>query len=255
MKKVLCIILAVVLVILIGLGIIAYINRNTIAALFDAVKYTEEEVLQQAEQNQKDLQDFIDNEEDISVRDLTDEEKKALNDKKITEQEALLIMTGETTLEELIANKTQTEEEGQEKIEKPSEEQNPTGEPSSATTTEIKEQTDPNKRISELIGLLYVEKNTRLSAFDSLKAQVYQEYKSIEGVAHETKKWDLINKYTPVLAQWESDCDSVVFGIIDEIKVELKKAGKDESIATKLKESYMNEKKLKKASLAANYLD
>ncbi len=242
MKKVLCIVLAVVLVILIGLGVIAYINRNTIAALFDAMKYTNEEVQQKMQENQKDLQEFIEKDENIVVRDLTEEEKKALNENKITQDDAISIITGEKTLEEAISN---NEEKPDDNPSGKVEPQNPSANASG----------NSDKRISELIASLYVEKNTRLAAFDSLKAQVYQEYKGIEGVEHETKKWDLINKYTPVLAQWESDCDSVVYGIIDEIKAELKKAGKDESIATKLRESYLNEKKLKKASLAANYLD
>lgn len=242
MKKVLCIVLAVIFVILIGLGVIAYINRNTIAALLDAMKYTNEEVQQKMQENQKDLQEFIEKDENIVVRDLTEEEKTALNENKITQDDAISIITGEKTLEEAISNNE----------EKPDDKPSGKVEPQKPSTNTSG---NSDKRISELIASLYVEKNTRLAAFDSLKAQVYQEYKAIEGVEHETKKWDLINKYTPVLAQWESDCDSVVYGIIDEIKAELKKAGKDESIATKLRESYLNEKKLKKASLAANYLD
>lgn len=242
MKKVLCIVLAVVLIILIGIGIVAYINRNTIGALFDAMKYTNEEVQQKMQENQKELQEFIEKDENIVVRDLTEEEKNALNDNKITQDDAVSIITGEKTLEEVLKNN----EEKPTQV-KPSEKEEPQ-KPSGNSV-------DSDRRISELIASLYVEKNTRLAAFDSLKAQVYQEYKGIEGVEHETKKWNLINKYTPVLAQWESDCDSVVYGIIDEIKAELKKSGKDESIATKLRESYLNEKKLKKASLATNYLD
>ncbi len=243
MKKILCIVLAVFFIIMIGLGVIAYINRNTIAALFDAMKYTNEEVEQKMQENKKDLQEFIEKDENIVVRDLTEEEKVALNENKITQDDAVSIITGQKTLDEVLNSSEQKPLK-----DKPSVKDEPQKPSSNASG-------DSDKRISELIASLYVEKNTRLAAFDSLKAQVYQEYKGIEGVEHETKKWDLINKYTPVLAQWESDCDSVVYGIIDQIRAELKKAGKDESIATKLKESYLNEKKLKKASLAAKYLD
>lgn len=244
MKKALWVILSIFLVILIALGIVAYVNRNTVGALIDALRYSNEEVEQQMQENNKDLQEFIEKDENIVVRDLTEEEKIALNENKITQEDAVSIITGEKTLEEVLDNNNE---------EKPSEDK-PSGkdEPQKPSNNVA---VDSDKRISELIASLYVEKNTRLGAFDSLKAQVYQEYKSIEGVDHETKKWDLINKYTPVLAQWEKDCDSVVYGIIDQIKAELKKAGKDESIATKLKEAYLNEKKLKKASLATKYLD
>lgn len=243
MKKTLLVVLSIFLVILIALGIVAYVNRNTVGALIDALRYSNEEVEQKMQENKKDLQEFIEKDENIVVRDLTEEEKAALNENKITQEDAVSIITGEKTLEDVLNNNEEKPSE-----DKPSEKDEPQ-KPSNNVAF------DSDKRISELIASLYVEKNTRLAAFDSLKAQVYQEYKSIEGVEHETKKWDLINKYTPVLAQWESDCDSVVYGIIDEIKAELKKAGKDESIATKLKEAYLNEKKLKKASLATKYLD
>lgn len=243
MKKTLLIALSIFLVILIALGIVAYVNRNTVGALIDALRYSNEEVEQKMQENNKDLQEFIEKDENIVVRDLTEEEKAALNENKITQEDAVSIITGEKTLEEVLKNNEENLPE-----QKPSAEDKPQ-KPSNNVTE------NSDKRISELIASLYVEKNTRLAAFDSLKAQVYQEYKAIEGVEHETKKWDLINKYTPVLAQWESDCDSVVYGIIDEIKAELKKAGKDESIATKLREAYLNEKKLKKASLATKYLD
>ena len=68
-------------------------------------------------------------------------------------------------------------------------------------------------------------------------------------------KSKLLTEYLPKVAAWESECDSMVNGILDEIRAALKESGGDLAIVSKLEESYLNEKKNKKSYFINRYMD
>lgn len=247
MRKGLKIILAVFLIIVLALGVLIYTQWNSIEAFIHSFYTTEEDTLRELEQNKEQLQEFIDKEDDISVRDLTAEESAALASGELSEDEVVKILTGQTPEPSPAGTQTPKPETNV----KPSKTQSPTPKPTPTQTPSAQQ------KISELLAKLYVQKSTYLNKLDTIEANVRHEFLS------QPKKWEskkaakkeLLAKYLPKVASWEKECDNTVYGIINEIQAELQKNGMDEAIVGTLKSSYLEEKKLKKTYFINRYMD
>ena len=110
MKKGWKIFLTVFLCIVLIVGVVVYLNWNTIMGVVDGVRYTQEDVEIKQEENRKELQKFLDENKGVTVRELTAEESKALADGDISEEDAVQIITGSTTLDEIKVQKESKEE-------------------------------------------------------------------------------------------------------------------------------------------------
>ena len=92
MKKVLKTVLIVLVVLIIVLGVVAYLNRGNIKAFLMAYTASEEELQNKLDSNGVDnkvLSDY-----DITLRDLTEEEKSKLANNEISEEDAVAIIMG-----------------------------------------------------------------------------------------------------------------------------------------------------------------
>ena len=227
--------LIVILVVFLCVGWFIYKQWNNINAVIDSFRYSQEDVVQKLEENKNSVQEFIDRNEDITVRDLTEEEANALNEGSLTEEEVISILTGQTN------NKVTSEK------------------PVDGKTQESKpvknNKKDANQVVAEAIARLYIQKNNYISKLDNIEAHVRQRYIDMSKEEKKGAKQRLLTEYLPQVASWESECDSIVYGILDEIKVAVKESGQDETIVTKLEEAYLNEKKLKKSYFINRYMD
>lgn len=236
--------LFVILIIVILLGSVVIKHRNSIAALFDSFRYSQEEVVQKLNENKQQLQQYIDENENITVRDLTEEEAQSLKDGKLTEEEAVEILTGQEKEEK------SPEDSG----EKPAK-------PDTSENTPDSLEKSPDTVVSESIAKLYIQKNKYLGKLDAIEGQLYSEYYSLvtsNNMSQEemkTAKQQMINSNISKVAAWENECDSVVYGILDEIETALKQSNQDTSIVKKLEEAYLNEKRLKKSYFISRYMD
>lgn len=338
MKKILRIIIIVLLAILLILGWFIHRNWNSIDAVIHSVGTTEEDTIQEITETKEKLQEFLEKEENITVRDLTEEESKALSEGKLTEEEIIELITGVTSEgneepKEGMISQPETNQEprptisGQphetqvatqnpqsavgNQVTKPGGTINPTKMPTSTkepvstkapvstkepmstkapastkepastktpaptkdpvstkTPTATKEPTstpeatptpEPSseEKVSKLIAKLYVQKSQYLNRLDTIEANVRAEYLNNKNAwgSKKAAKQALLKKYLPEVASWEKNCDSMVYGILDEIRAELKKSGKDESIVETMKKSYIEEKKLKKTYFINRYMD
>ena len=234
MKKAIKIILVIFLAICMALGWLVYANWNSIEAFIHSLNTTNEDTVKELEKNKQELESFLASEESITVRDLTEEEAKALNEGNLSEEELIGILTGATP--EPVKTPTPTQ--------KPAE---PTPTPT-PTSEEI---------VSQLIARLYVQKSQYLNKLDEIEENVRNEF-----IAHEYRwetvqvaKQEFLKKYLPVVANWEKTCDETVYGILDEIRAELKKQGKDTTIVDTMEDAYLEEKKLKKTYFINRYMD
>ena len=176
-----------------------------------------------------------DKDENIVVRDLTTEEAEALNKGDITEEEAINILTGK---KEDVANSGGVDNSSSFEKKEP---ENNTNEAS--------------KKVSEAIAKLYIQKNTYLSKLDVIEEEARTKYLSMKEMEPQDRKSTLLSEYLPKVGQWEKDCDNVVYGIIDEIKIALKEAGQPDNITEKLKKAYLDEKSAKKTYFINRYMD
>ncbi len=72
-------------------------NRGNITALWHGLFHSEEELAQRLEENNSSLRDIISAEPDISIRDITDEEREALRDGSLTPEELTDLLLGRET--------------------------------------------------------------------------------------------------------------------------------------------------------------
>ena len=274
------VILAVILVVLLIVGWFVYKQWNSIEAILMSVNTTQEDTVKELEKNKDELQNFLENENNISVRDLTEEESKALQEGKLTEEQILDLLTGEEESSEdenteakspkesnAPAESKSPEKEKQESAKptkqpeketskKPSADE--TAKPTVAKTPKPQESaSESDKKVETLIAKLYVQKSVYLGKLDSIESQARSEYKSLRigGMEKQAAQQQLVKKYLSQVSSWETTCDGVVNGILAEIKAELSKSGKDTSIVDTMRSAYQEEKKLKKAYFINRYMN
>lgn len=253
------IVLCILLVVVIAIGIVVYKNWNSISAFIDSFKYTQEDVQEQLDQNKEYLDNYLTDEGGITVRDLTEEESAALSEGKLTEEEVIemLIGTIDPTPTPTPTLTPEPADTGKTDVSKPTPTPTPTPPPVSPEVEAAK------KKVAEAVAKLYIQKNKYLGKLDDIEAQVLADFIAIEKsdptMKNKTKynsvKKEFLTKNLPMVANWEKECDSVVYGIIDEIRAALKESGQSQEIADKLEEAYLSEKKLKKTYFINRYMD
>ena len=240
--------LVVVFVILVCAGWFIYKQWNNISAIIDSFRYSQEDVVKKIEETKDSVQKYIDENEDITVRDLTEDEANALNEGSLTEEEVISILTGQTKNPEKTESNqvTTSKPDSGNEVQNPKPvENNPPAEPEK-TSSQI---------VAEAIAKLYIQKNNYLNKLDNIEAHVRQIYIDMPKEEKKGAKQRLLKEYLPQVASWESECDSVVYGILEEIRAAVKESGQSEEIVTKLEEAYLNEKKLKKSYFINRYMD
>ncbi len=211
---------------------------DNIQAVVYFMKYSKEDLETMAVENQTLMDEAVSTLEMIP-RELTEEENKALESGVITEQDAVEISLGVTTLPEKVEEKKNLPESAA----KPA-----------ATPTEAPK---PQKvdRVSELVAQMYVLKSSFISKLDALAAQAIAEY-SATPAAQRTSSWKTskMTKFTSMASVLEAECDAQVEGIITELRAELKKNGGDMSLINTIRSTYDSEKQIKKAYYLNKYL-
>lgn len=252
MKKRTKITLIILVLIVVLISVIVYKNWNSISAFIDSFKYTQEEVQTKLDENKEYLQDYLTGEGGLTVRDLTEDEAAALNEGKLTEEEVVEMLVGTVEPTPSPTPPVQTKAPDV-TVSTPT----PTPTPVSPEVEAAK------KKVAEVVARLYIQKNKYLNKLDTVEAKVRAEFIAIckeNNISHtdpqyKTEKNKFLTEYLSTVAGWEKECDGIVYGIIDEIRVALKDAGESQAVADKLEEAYLNEKKLKKTYFINRYMD
>ncbi len=218
-------IVSIVTVLLVGLFLTAYWQRNNLQALFYVLNYSEHERQELISENETMMEHLLENfsEEEISL--LSQEAVQMLQEGTLTEEEAVHIMTGKATLKEIKENKSQIKNE---------------------ETNKNSYETNPN--ISNLVAKLYVLRAKYVGRLDALVAQGKAELS-----AGKVKKSELAKKYIGLGTSLEAECDAQIEGILAQIQAELQKSGGDTSLIPRIRAAYNQEKSIKKSSILSQY--
>lgn len=214
-------------------------NWDNIVAFVNSQRYSSDEIEEKMEDNKKQLETLAKKDPNINVRgDLSAEEAKALKDGLITYEEAISIVKGDTTLEEILASKENKEEPQEEKEpdEKPEDEKKPEEKPQ-----EPKPEPD---RVSEIIAEFYVIQADFISRLEAMGDRAYEDYKAQN--YDRSKVMDIVNSYTGEVGILEAECDAKVRTLLKELETELTAKGGDLGIIKEIRQYYYNEKSLKK---------
>lgn len=231
MSKKLKIWLLILAILLAFIGWAVYKQWNNITAVVDAIRYSNEEVEGKLQENTEQIQKYLEEEENISVREMTEEEAQALSNGTLSEEELIGRMTG-----------TAPATDG-------STPQAPASSPASAGEKTVAQ------TVAQAIAKLYITKNDYLGRLDSIEAQVRAQYIALPEAEKKGAKQRYLAQYLPTVAAWEAECDAAVYAVIDEVRAALKESGQSQSVADQIESSYLNEKRLKKSYFINRYMD
>lgn len=205
-KKVFIVIFLIVAV----LGILAYWQRDNLKILLQTGQYTTQELETQMEENQQRLQEMIGSYPDISIREPTEEESRALQSGAITPEE----------LAETLAGARETDD------------------PKDTFSSDL----------SALIARVLLLQKLYVGKLEGLEAEAKEEYLAMPGSQRTKMKLiEWASGFISRATEMEKQCDAQMDEIVGEMLILIQENGGDEEIANKVIESYAEEKRLKKA--------
>ena len=217
--KILLIVLAVLAA---ALGILAWRFRDEIRAFVISQQYSPAELETQLADNDQTIRDAVDASSDVTVRPPTDEEREALRD-------------GSLTQDDLIGRLTDSGEA------------NAPAEPAETAESES-DASDYQKQLSELIAQVYVLREEYLGALEAMEADARAEYNALtESQRTGTKLASMVSGYLARATKLEKECDGRMDGIIAEMEKLIKENNGDMSLTDTVFDTYVKEKSIKKA--------
>lgn len=229
MKRPFKILLGVLLVAVVAAMALIVWQRKNIALLRAASQYSQEELREQIAGRQEKVQATIDSHAELTVRDLTDEEKDALREGTISADELVGLLTGGAGGDG------------------PAE----AGEPVESTqVSNDPKPTDPayEQKLSEQVAQAYILRETFQNQLTEIENDAKAEYHAIPKEERTRAKLiDLVFSYYDRLVAMEKECDESMNRLVAEMRTLIEENGGDMSIADTMLKAYEEEKELKKA--------
>lgn len=256
-KTILCAALVLLAVSLAGL---AWWQRENLKAVKAAAQHTSEELEEKLAENQQRIQEAVNAAPEITVREVTEEERQALRDGTMTQEELverLLDIGGQEASQPAAGNTapasgeaalpaSQQESGGLQ----PAVSQSPVQEPSKPTPAESSKPTENTyqKALSALIARVYVLREEYTLALDNMYASAKAEYKALPAEKRsKTNLAKMASGYLSKASALEKECD----GKMDEITSAMEKLIKENNgnmgLVDTVVYTYANEKSLKKS--------
>ena len=237
--KILCIVLALLAALLAGLY---WWQRENLKAVKDAASHSSEELEEKLAENQQQIRDVVDAAPEIVVREVTEEERQALRDGTMTQEELI---------ERLLDPGEQSDSTAA-----PGMEETPPGEDAKApaeTPTVPAEQPKPaedpyQKELSAIIAKVYVLREDFTMALDNMYDEAKAEYIALP--AEKRTKSNLMvlaSKYLDKATALEKECDARMDEIVADMEKLIQENNGDMSLVDTVVYSYANEKSLKKS--------
>ena len=224
----------IVLVIIAVLAVLYLWQQENIKAAANARRYTQKELEQQLVDSRNAVQSALEEHPEITVRDLTDEERTALRAGEMTPEELIGILTGSTASSSAEASAPLPEQAGSAQTESPgtASDSGVTSEtlevPSTASagastaapdTTDAPDVTEApheptaqelyEKRLSELVAEVYVMREQYTATLDSMMAQAKAEYSAKpESERTKSKLASWAAGYSSRAQALEKECDA-----------------------------------------------
>ena len=238
--------LIVLALLLAALAALAYWQRNNIAALL-AYKNagSQEELEQQMQQNQQVIDKVVEENPGIVVRVPTEEERQALRDGTLTQEELTERLTGGAETQP--PKQEETPKQGETpKQETPKQEEKPPKQ--EETPVRPPEESEYQKQLSAVIAKVYVLREKFTIELDKLQAEATAVYSAMpEEERTKTKLAKFVSDFLARGTALEKQCDAEMDAIIAEMDALISANKGDYSIIDTVVETYANEKSLKKA--------
>ena len=247
MKKRTKIVCGSMLAAIIGIGALAAWQWNTISAALSFARYSQSELEDRLASNDQTIKDAMDAAPEVVLRDITQEEKDALRDGTLTQEELVqsLLQKPEQT-EPKPEKDPQTKPEGKPP---PKQTQQPAKDPAVSTQPEKEpELSEYEKKVNELVAQVLVLREEFLIKLDELQAAAIADYKAIPSDQRTASKLlSFAGGYLTKGLELEKQCDAEVEAIAVELDQLARENGGDPTLAQTVYDTYVEEKSLKKA--------
>ena len=255
MKKRTKIVCGGMLAAIIGVGALTTWHWNNISAALSFARYSQSELEDRLASNDQTIKDAMDAAPEVVLRDITQEEKDALRDGTLTQEElvqSLLQKPEQTAPKPEKDLQTKPEKEPQTKPEgepPPKQTQQPAKDPAVSTQPEKEpELSEYEKKVNELIAQVLVLREEFLIKLDELQAAAIADYKAIpKDQRTASKLLSFASGYLAKGLELEKQCDAEVEAIAVELDRLARENGGDLTLAQTVYDTYVEEKSLKKA--------
>ena len=236
-------------VIFLGLAGVIWWQWDNLRALKQAMEYSSEELEQQLQENQQLIQDAVNAAPEVVIRDVTEEEREALKDGTLTQEELI---------DRLVNDPQQPPQSGSEaqqpaaapggtaQPEKPAQTEKPIR-PAQPEETPVPEE-DYQKKLSALIAEVCVLREKYTIELDNMYASAKAEYKAkpkSERTTEKLSRW--AGGYISRANKLEKACDASMDDVVERMETLIRANNGDLSLVDTVVYTYANEKSLKKA--------
>ena len=229
-KTILCTILVLLAVSLAGLF---WWQRDNLKAIHAATQHTSAELEEKLEENQQMIQEAVKAAGEVTVGEISEEDRQAFRDGSMTQEELVERLTngGEGEPREEPASTSHPESDG-----KP-----PPEPPKPAENTYQKE-------LSALIARVYVLREEYTLALDTMYADAKAEYLALPAEKRtKTQLLKMARGYLSRASALEKECDGKMDEIVRAMEKLLRENGGDLGLVDTVVYTYANEKSLKKS--------
>jgi DNA repair ATPase RecN len=234
------IVLTVLLILVSAAGFLVYTQWNNIRALTFFLLHDEEQIQEMLAQNAEAITHALEKIPDITVRGLTEDELKRLENNEITQEQAVLLILGHddspNEIVESTASGTETAANGTD-----------TSPSANAAQAEI-------SPLEALIAEIYLLQFFFMNELNRLSDEAKAEYSALnEAERTDANQQQLALKYMRKAADLEAICDGLLKDLLIRMEIELIAVGGDVSLINDINIIYANEKSLRKAEFLSTY--
>lgn len=229
------VLLIVLAVLVLAVGLLAWRFRKEIQAFTISRQYSTAELENQLADNDQTIRDVVEASSDVTVRAPTDEEREALRDGSLSQEELIGRLTDDNDPLDAPTSSSESAPETAAPEEQPAE-QAP-AEPS-----------EYQKQLSALIAQVYVLREEYLAALDSMENSAKADYKALSGSQRTAARLaSLVSDYLGRATRLEKECDGKMDTIIAQMETLIQANNGDMGLTDTVFNTYVNEKSLKKA--------
>lgn len=224
------VLLIVLAVLVLAVGLLAWRFRKEIQAFAISRQYSTAELEGQLADNDQTIRDAVEASSDVTVRAPTEEEREALRDGSLSQEELIGRLTGESA-----AGSSDSAPETAAPEEQPAE-QAPAEPP------------EYQKQLSALIAQVYVLREEYLAALENMEVSAKADYRALSDSQRTAGKLaSLVSDYIGRATRLEKECDGKMDAIIAQMETLIQANNGDMSLTDTVFNTYVNEKSLKKA--------
>lgn len=216
---------------------LAWYFKDTIKVVIGGITETPEQLQERKENLDNKQKEALEKAGLDNIRPLDETEKEELDKGNITKDEAIEIITGKTTLDDIKQNKENVQ----------------SGKPEQQAPASKPVDNSVNERVAQLVGEIYVLEANFTSQLNSLEAWALSQFEPVPMEQKLAKKKELAAIGFPKLAALERECDTKVEAILSELNEVLKASGQSTELVDQIRNAYEEKKIVTKSHYISEY--